>query len=51
MDLLQVNTVIRNQDLTVVLNVYYEISTGHFKISVENSKWVDEPHNSIHIFQ
>lgn len=41
----------RNQELTVVLNVYYEIARGEFDITVENTEWGDDAHESNHIFR
>lgn len=42
----------RNQDMTVVLNVYYEVATGIFDgLEVDNADWGDDSHNSNHIFR
>ena len=42
----------RNQDMTVVLNVYYEVATGIFNgLEVDNADWGDDSHNSNHIFR
>lgn len=42
----------RNQDMTIVMNVYYEVATGIFEgLEVDNANWGDGSHNSNHIFR
>ena len=44
--------IVRNQDLTVVLNVYYQELEGSFSIEVDNTFWKESgAHNSNHTFR
>ena len=42
---------IRGQELTAVMNVYFEDVDDMFKFDVDNMYWAETPHNSSHLFK
>ena len=44
-------TMFRNQELNIIINVYHNQAAGVFDFEVDNTYWSGTPHDSYHIFK